>query len=242
MSPCLTRKTKSGGFLAPLSWPSAETKGLFEPFSKAICHGWRMPVAKIFKPLPSAFIDRMSYTYGLFAGPWSLPLSKPTSTPTNSRPFGANAIPLKPWKPFGAVQIAVRLANVFPLKPLQRWIAQTGPFFVSVPPATYSALLCHARPDTKFGDPASLMPLPPLSRYTPPLGTLLDSLPPSPSNTLPAPTANEVGVCRPEATWVTVWPPGAVGGGGGPAAAAAVAPTPSTALAVTASAVIFTRI
>ena len=144
-----------------------------------------MPVAKIFTPLPFAFSDRMSYTYGVFAGPWSFGGIRPTSTPRNSRPFGANAIPLVPANPFGAVQIDVRLANVFPLKPLQRWIAQTGPFFVSVPPATYSALLCHARPDTNFGDPASLMPLPPLSRYTPPLGTLLDSLPPSPSNTLP---------------------------------------------------------
>jgi len=161
-------------------------------------------VAKIFTPLPFAFIDRMSYTYGVFAGPWSLLLVRPTSTPRNSRPFGANAIPLVPAKPFGAVQIAVRLANFVPLKPLQRWICQATPFFVIVPPAMYSAFWCQARPETNCGEPASFTPAPPVSRYTPPLGTLLDSLPPSPSNTFPAPNANDVGVWRPAATWVTV--------------------------------------
>src|SRR3984885_625933 len=131
-----------------------------------------MPVANTFTPVPFAFIDTMSYTYGVFAGPWSLLLVRPTSTPRNSRPFGANASPLVPAKPFGAVQIAVRLANVVPLNPLQRWICQAIPFFVIKPPATYSAFWCQARPETNSGEPASFTPLPSDNRYTPPFGGL----------------------------------------------------------------------
>src|SRR5690348_7644468 len=70
LSPCLTRSTKSGGFLAPLSCPRSDTNGDEDPFGKAICQGWRIPVANTLKALPFVFIDRMSYTYGdVFEGP-----------------------------------------------------------------------------------------------------------------------------------------------------------------------------
>src|ERR1700742_1903215 len=151
-------------------------------------------------------------------------------------------MPLVPSKPFGAVQIALRVAKLVPLKPLHCWICHFGPLLVSQPPATYSDPLRQARPDANAGEPASLTPWPPLSRYTPPLGTLLVSAPPSPSKTLPAPTANDVGVFSPAANCVTVWPPGAVGGGGGPAAPADVAPTPNAAVAIMAIAAAFARI
>src|SRR5690242_5869449 len=95
-------------------------------------------------------------------------------------------------------------------------------------PLTYSVPFFHVRPPTKFGDPSSLVALPPLSRNTPPLGICDDSEPPSPSNTLPPPKANDVGVVRPPpcANSFTFAPLTPFGGGGGPPAAVALATTP----------------
>src|SRR5436305_5799570 len=100
---------------------------------------------------------------------------------------------------------------------------------------TYSVPLRQARPATKFGDPGSLVAWGPLSRYTPPLGTFDDSAPPSPSNTLPPPNANDVGVLTPSATCVTLAPLAPVGGGGGPPAAVALATTPPVVTAAVAA-------
>ena len=52
----------------------------------------------------------------------------------------------------------------------------------------------------ELGDPGINVPVPFFSTNTPPFGTLLVSAPPSPSNTLPPPKANDVGVWRPDAT------------------------------------------
>ena len=71
-SPCLTRSTSSGGFLTLLGpfWPRLDTNGEFEPLAKAICHGWRIPLANTFRPEPSAFMDKILYRNGvLLAGP-----------------------------------------------------------------------------------------------------------------------------------------------------------------------------
>jgi hypothetical protein len=81
--------------------------------------------------LPSAFIDRMSYRNGDFDFlPWSLPFSRPASTPTRSRPPGVNARPLKPSKPAGAVYRTVRVVKSVPVKPLHCSILKDGPVLV----------------------------------------------------------------------------------------------------------------
>src|SRR4029077_4859963 len=55
------------------------------------------------------------------------------------------------------------------------------------------------------------------STYTPPFGGAEPwELPPSPTNTLPSPKANDVGVFSPEATSSTLCPLVETGGGGGP--------------------------
>src|SRR5256885_17254232 len=99
-SPWCTRRTKSGGFLAPLSWPRAETNGSLEPFGKAICQGWRMPCATMRRPLPLVLNDSTSYPYGVVGGPWS-PVSD-SDTPTYRRPLGPMPRALQPLNFFRA--------------------------------------------------------------------------------------------------------------------------------------------
>ena len=77
--------------LAGLSCPRSVTNGDDEPFGKASCHGWRMPVANTFMPFPAALNDRRSYRRPFF-GPWSF--VRPTSTPEYRRPSAPNAMPL----------------------------------------------------------------------------------------------------------------------------------------------------
>ena len=131
--------------------------------------------------------------------------------------------------------------NSVPFQWLQAWIvqlAEVGP--VIEPPLTYSVPAWKARPATNIGDPVSWVAVPFLSRNTPPFGGWLVSAPPSPSNTLPSPKANDVGVCTPAANWVTV-PWTAVGGGGPVAATAADASTPLAARVAANAAALRTR-
>src|SRR4029077_18678505 len=63
------------------------------------------------------------------------------------------------------------------------------------------------------------------STYTPPFGGAEPSeLPPSPTNTLPSPKANDVGVFSPEATSSILCPLVETGRGGGPELALATGP------------------
>src|SRR5690348_10385417 len=136
--------------------------------------------------------------------------------PTSSRPFGAQAMPLTPSSFFGAFQIIVFLAKSLPVQPFQAQTPHRGPAFVSAPPLMYSVPLCQTRPATNAGEWASGMAAWFLSTNTPPFGGLfpLDCWPPSPSNTWPAPNANEVGVWTPAATSSTGFPFEDFGGGG----------------------------
>src|ERR1700722_8169846 len=117
------------------------------------------------------------------------------------------------------------MANLVPSQPLHASIVQAavlGP--VSDAPLTYSVPACQARPATYCGEPARRTPRRCWTAKTPPFGgALLESLPPSPSKSVPSPRANEVGVCRPDATSVTVIPVVVFGDGGTPAPLAASA-------------------
>src|SRR5690349_18218630 len=126
--------------------------------------------------------------------------------------------------------MAFCLVNFEPFQPLQARIWN----FVALPDKkaalTYSVPSCQTNPATKSGEPAKRVPCPPFSRNTPPGAGFGGSEPPSPSNTLPPPKANEVGVESPLATSLTGLPFVDVGGGG-PAATAVAAATPDAASA-----------
>src|SRR5437660_578037 len=105
---------KSGGFFAPVSWPRSETNGEEEWAGKTICHGWRIPRATIFWSLPLELYDRMSYSNGVFGGPWSPLLSSETAA--YRRPLAPKPRPLKPEKFFGPLTNTFRLVNELPFQ------------------------------------------------------------------------------------------------------------------------------
>src|SRR5581483_6483917 len=100
--------------------------------------------------------------------------------------------------------------NVVPFQPLQARICE-----MIAPPGPNFALLMYrvpsrqASPATNGGESGNRVAVPPASTKTPP--GVEGGLPPSPSNTRPAPNANEVGVVTPEAKISTVRPPAAAG-------------------------------
>src|SRR5947209_4443808 len=108
-------------------------------------------------------------------------------------------MPLRPSSFFGAFQTTRCLVNFVPFQPLQARTCHLGPLPTSVPAVTYSVPLCQTTPAANAG-PGSFVGVPFLTAQTPPFGGPLWLPPPSPTNIVPAPNANEVGVGIPLVT------------------------------------------
>src|ERR1700722_20123069 len=135
-------------------------------------------------------------------------------------------VPLKPSNFFGATYSSLRTVNVVPFQPFHEISCQLGRPWASTAPLMYSLPWCQATPATNLSRLPIFTAWPFLSTYTPPFGGAEPSeLPPSPTNTLPSPKANDVGVFSPDATSSTLWPLVETGGGGPELALATGAPS-----------------